>query len=106
MIERKPMTRIVRQLRSGQITIPAEFRKKLGIGEESLLQLSLAEGEIRIRPVGLARKAGDSAWFKQLYDLFAPVRQEAASLSEQEVNATIDQAVRAVREKHARRRRL
>lgn len=101
----KKTTRIVRQLRSGQITIPAEFRKKLGIGEASLLKLTLGEGELRIRPVELKRKAGDSPWFKQLYDLFAPVRQEAAPIAEEEVNAAIDQAVSAVREKYGRRRR-
>ena len=104
MREKEPMPRIVRQLRSGQITIPAEFRKKLGIGEESLLQLTLAEGELRIRPVELTQKIGGSPWFKELYDVFAPVRQEAAALSEQEINASIDQAVSAVREKHDRRR--
>ena len=37
----KRMSRIVRPLRGGQITIPAEFRKELGITEESVLQVTL-----------------------------------------------------------------
>ena len=36
--QKRPMTRIVRPLRGGQITIPAEFRRELGITEESVLQ--------------------------------------------------------------------
>ena len=41
-----------------------------------------------------------SPWLKELYDLFAPVRQEAASYSEDEVNTAIDEAVQAVRRSH------
>ena len=44
-MERKRTSKIVRQLRGGQITIPAEFRKRLGI--DSLLQMTLAGDELR-----------------------------------------------------------
>lgn len=48
-----------------------------------------------------------SPWLKELYDLFAPVRQEAvaAEMSEAEINAAIDAAVRAVRRRDACRAR-
>ena len=39
------MTQLVRALRSGQITIPSEYREKLGIDEDSFLQINLIEGE-------------------------------------------------------------
>ena len=99
-----PLTRTVRQLRSGQITIPAEFRKRLGIEEESLLQMTLAEGELRIRPVEVTRKAAGSPWLKELYEQFAPAREEAAKYGEEEVNADIDQAIAEVRQSHAHSR--
>lgn len=42
-----------------------------------------------------------SAWLTQLYDQFAPVRDEAMGYNEQEINAAIDDAVRAARKRHA-----
>jgi hypothetical protein len=38
-----------------------------------------------------------SAWLKELYDLLAPVREEASRYSEAAINAAIDEAVAAVR---------
>jgi AbrB family looped-hinge helix DNA binding protein len=95
------MARIVRPLRSGQITIPAEFRRQLGITEDSMLQMTLREGELRIKPMRVTETAAGSPWLKELYDLFAPVRDEAASMSEEEIDEAIEQAVAASRKKHA-----
>lgn len=95
------MTKIVRPLRSGQVTIPAEFRKQLGITEHSFLQLTLAEGELRLRPVRVQEAQPSSAWLEDLYRRFAPVREEARQSSEQEIDEAIAAAVRAVRERHA-----
>ncbi len=89
-------TRIVRSLRNGQITIPAEFRRQLGIQDESLLQVTLDNGELRIAPLS-TRQATGSPWLRDLYELFAPVREEAAHMSEDEINDAIDAAVQAVR---------
>lgn len=103
MSSKERMTRIVRPLRGGQITIPAEMRARLGITPETLLRLILEGAELRIRPVRTGDTAGGSPWLKELYDLFAPVRAQAAASSEAEVNAAIDQAVAAVRERYAKR---
>ncbi len=97
MKEGEPMTKIVRPLRSGQITIPASFRERLGITGDSLLQISLVQGELRIRPVRATPSAAGSVWLKELYDRYAPVRHEAAGSSEEEVTSAIDQAIKAVR---------
>ncbi len=104
MKEHERVTRIVRPLRSGQITIPAEFRKRLGITEDSLLQVTLAGRELRIKPVKATETGPGSPWLKELYDLFASVRERAAHYSEEEVNAAIDQAVAAVRKGYAKGR--
>jgi AbrB family looped-hinge helix DNA binding protein len=97
MKDREPMTKIVRPLRSGQITIPAEFRRQLAIDEHSMLQVTLDAGELRLKPVRVEEQG--SPWFRELYDLFAPVRQEAIDkgYTEEEINAWIDEAVRASR---------
>jgi AbrB family looped-hinge helix DNA binding protein len=101
MADNESTSRIVRPLRSGQVTIPAEFRKRLGITEDSLLQLTLAEGELRLRPVRVQDARPASPWLEELYQRFAPVRAEARHLSEGEVDEAIDAAVRAVRDRHA-----
>ena len=94
-------TRVVRSLRHGQITIPAEFRKALGIEADSLLQLTLAEGELRIKPVQVTSTPQGSPWLKEAYEAFAEVRQHLDAYSEEEINAAIDEAVKAVRQSHA-----
>jgi AbrB family looped-hinge helix DNA binding protein len=100
MKEGERMTQIVQPLRSGQITIPAEFRKRLGITEESLLKLTLEGGALRIIPLDVREKGAGAAWVKELYDLFAPVRHEASAASEDEVNQAIDAAIGATRKEY------
>ena len=101
--EKERMTRIVQLLRSGQITIPAEFRRRLGITDKTMLRLTLEGQELRITPIAVHETVGSSAWFRELYEYFAPVRREAEQYSEEEINTTIDQAVAAARTNHARR---
>lgn len=96
------MMQIVKPLRSGQLTIPACFREKLGIDSETFLEMSLVHGELRIRPVSFAIRMQDTVWFKKLYDRFSRVRKEAQSFSEKEIDQVIDRAVRAVRKNHAK----
>ena len=100
MKESEPMMRIVRPLRSGQITIPAEFRKRLGIDESTMLQLTLVEGELRLKPVRVAETAAGSTWFKELYERFAPVREEAEQYREEEIDDAIQAALAASRKAH------
>lgn len=98
--------RIVRPLRSGQITIPAAVRKQLGITDESILSLRVEGEELRIKPVHIKDQVKDSGWLKELYDYFAPVRKEAIEkgYTEKQINTAIDKAVKAVRAKHDKSR--
>lgn len=93
-------TRLVRPLRGGQITIPADFRRRLGIDEDSLLEVTLEDGELRLKPLHTQPTAGGSPWMKELYDLFAPAREESLQYSEEEIDEAIDAAIKAVREKN------
>lgn len=99
MTSKTSATRLVRPLRGGQITIPATFRKQLGITDETMLQVTLVDGELHIKPVQVTDTAHGSPWLKELYDYFAPVRDEILErgISEQEVDADIDAAVAATR---------
>lgn len=92
-------TKIVRALRGGQITIPVAFRRELGIGDETMLRMTLVDGELRVRPVEVTDSQKGSPWLRELYDLYAPVREEILrrGISEEEVNADIDAAIAEVR---------
>lgn len=96
------MTKIVKPLRGGQITIPANFREKLGIDSDTLLQISLMQGELRIKPIQVSDKTqvAGSPWLKEAYEAFAGVRKQTEQYSEKEINEAIDQAIKAVRKSH------
>ena len=99
-------SRLVRSLRGGQITIPAAFRKELGIDENTMLRVTLSDGELRMTPVRLEESTGGSPWLRELYEYFAPVREEilASGISREELFADIDAAIEEVRaEQRAKR---
>ncbi len=91
------MKKIVKQLRHGQITIPKELREALGLREDDLLSVSLSEGKLEIEPVRVEPKVKGSPWARELYELYAPVREGLKDVSEQEINKAIDEAVKEVR---------
>ena len=65
------------------------------------MQMTLEGGELRIKKVQVSETAATAPWLKELYDRFAPVREEAKGYSEAEINEAIDAAVTAVRQDHA-----
>lgn len=52
----KPLTRIVRSQAKGQTTVPIEFRKRLGIDQNTFLRLTLRGSGIEVSPVQLGRE--------------------------------------------------
>jgi bifunctional DNA-binding transcriptional regulator/antitoxin component of YhaV-PrlF toxin-antitoxin module len=99
MSQSAQMTKIVRPLRGGQVTIPVAFRKELGIGDDTMLRMTLVEGELRIKPVEVSEPTRGSPGLRALYDYFAPVREEilARGISQEELYADIDAAIAEVR---------
>jgi AbrB family looped-hinge helix DNA binding protein len=97
MSRKLPRARIVRSLRNGQMTIPAEFRKQLGIEGQTLLQVSVAGDELRIKPIQVREPAWGSPWLKAAYEAFASVLAQTDRYSEEEIDSALDEAVRAVR---------
>lgn len=51
MNETEPLTRLLRPRARGQITIPAEFRRRLKIGENTILRVTLKGLKIEILPL-------------------------------------------------------
>jgi bifunctional DNA-binding transcriptional regulator/antitoxin component of YhaV-PrlF toxin-antitoxin module len=58
MMVEKELTKIVKPLSKGQITIPMEFRRRLSIDADTFLQLTLKEGKIEILPLQMVPEGG------------------------------------------------
>ena len=97
-------SRIVRQLRNGQITIPKEFREAMALEPDDLLRVTLEGDALLIEPAEARPRVG-SPWLKELYDLYAPVRKSLEGYTEQEINDAIDAAFAEVRGKTRRTRK-
>ena len=94
------LTRLVRPLRNGQITIPIEFRKALQLEAGVMLQMTLSGDELRIRPVKLAHIDTGTAWLHKLYEMYAPVRYQTQSHTEAEIDATVTALLTHIRSHH------
>ena len=92
---------IVRIQEKGQVTLPAAARRRLGLKKGDLVAVEQTAEGMLIKPLRVSDGSKGSAWLKELYDLYAPVRREAESMTEDEINAVIDEAVAAVRRKNA-----
>ncbi len=51
MAKEKRLTKLVRPLPKGQITLPVEFRRQLKIDQDTILSLTLKGGKIEITPL-------------------------------------------------------
>jgi bifunctional DNA-binding transcriptional regulator/antitoxin component of YhaV-PrlF toxin-antitoxin module len=51
MSQTKPLTKLVKPLPKGQITLPIEFRRRLKIDDKTILSLSLKGAKIEILPL-------------------------------------------------------
>ncbi len=95
------MRRVIKQLRHGQITIPKDLREAAGIEPGDLLAIDFVEGKLLLEPVKVTPKRKGSPWAKELYELYAPVRESLRGVPEEEINRAIDDAVREVRVRKA-----
>ncbi len=100
-MRRKPgrmaKTKIVKQLRHGQVTIPKEFREALHIERDDLLAITLTAGKLEIERVEVGVGRGAPAWARELYRQFAPVRESLRGATEEDINRAIDEALRKSR---------
>jgi hypothetical protein len=82
-----------------RITSPKDLLKKRieALSDESVSELIRFMDYLEYRE---KQPGGTSSWFRELYDLFAPVREDvrASGLTEDEVNALIRTAISEVRE--------
>ena len=98
-------TRLVRPLRNGQITLPAAFRHALDLDQAPMLQITLQDGELRIRPYHPDRLETGSTWLADLYRLYRPVRQKISASNALDLDIVIDTLVARLQGGHHAPRR-
>lgn len=97
MVAIEPKRKTGHMLRGGQVTIPIEFRRELGLEDDSLVEFTLTNGQLSVRP--LEAKPKGSEWLQDVYAAFEPVRREIREkgMTEEEVDSLIEEAFHDVR---------
>ena len=94
---------LVRMLRGGQVTLPAEARKALKLTEGDYLDLEVAGGAVTLKPVTVLDQAQAN---RQLDAILSRVKYigPRPQPSEEKVMDMVTAEIRTVRAKHAKSR--
>ncbi len=94
---------LVRMLRGGQVTLPAEARKALKLSEGDYLDLEVKGGIVTLKPVAVVDRAEAD---RQLDIILSRVKYAGPEPepSEDEVMDMVVEEIRSVRAKHAKSR--
>ena len=109
------MTTLVKIHRKGQMTLPRSFRTAMGVGEGSLVELSLKNGKAIMSPqltiirdvvTGPAKNRRQA--FRELTQVVAELRQEAKEkgidkMTKAEINVAVAWARRELKKKTSNR---
>ncbi len=95
---------VLKLRKSAQLTLPAEIREALNVGEGDYLEAELVEGGVMLRPVSVVRR--EAAW-QRIRGAMATVRPTAtqARKSQTQQEAEIQAVVDEVRSDYAAERR-
>ncbi len=94
---------LVRMLRGGQITLPAEARKALKLSEGDYLDLEVQGSTLLLKPVSVVDRAEADRQLDAILSRVKYVGPEPEP-SEDEVMDMVVSEIRAVRDKHAKSR--
>lgn len=90
---------LVKVLRGGQLTLPAETRKALQLSEGDYLEAAVVDGEVRLRPVAVIDR--QKAWDDLMTLIDEPKwRGPGPEPSDEEVLAMADDEIHALRREH------
>jgi AbrB family looped-hinge helix DNA binding protein len=95
---------LVRLLRGGQVTLPAEVRQKLKLAQGDYLEAEVVETGVLLKPVSVVER--ERAWDELMDIINEPKRREPPTMSPEEEEEWITAEVEAARmEERAKRRR-
>lgn len=94
----------IRVLPDSTVTLPADVVHAAGFAEGETIAVSLESGGLRLDPAGRSATALRKQPLRDLYEYFAPVREEVreSGISEVELNELIDEAIAASRRERSR----
>lgn len=90
---------LVKVIRNGQITIPKDLRRVLGIEEGDLLEVTLTKGGMIIKPKAVVDRESAKGRFFQMVE---EVRESVTDADPQEIEAAIEEAVQAAKATHSK----
>ena len=94
---------LVRMLRGGQVTLPAEARKALKLSEGDYLHLEVADGAVTLKPVTVIDRAEADRQLGAILSRVKYIGPEPPP-SEDEMMDMVVEEVRAVRAEHTKGR--
>ena len=94
---------LVRMLRGGQVTLPAEARKALKLNEGDYLDLEVTDGTVTLKPVTVIDRAEAGRQLDAILSRVKLIGSEPPP-SEDEVVDMVVEEVRGVRARHAKSR--
>ena len=95
---------LVRLLRGGQVTLPADVRQKLKLAQGDYLEAEVVENGVLLKPVSVVER--EKAWDDLVEIINEPKWREPPTMSPEEEEEWITAEVKAARmEEHAKRRR-
>lgn len=95
---------VLKLRKSAQLTLPAEIREALKVGEGDYLEAELVEGGVMLRPVSIVRREAAWARMRAAMATVQPTAEQATkpqALQEAEIQAVVDE----VRQDYAAERR-
>lgn len=87
---------LIKLKQKGQLTLPAEIRRALKLGQGDLLEAEVEDGQIVLRPKVLLDRKEAVKHMRSVADQVAK-RLEEEGLSQEDLQRLIDEEVRAVR---------
>src|SRR4029077_16252768 len=94
---------LVRMLRGGQVTLPAEARRALNLSEGDYLDLEVSAGAVTLKPVTVIDRAGADRQLDRILSRVKYVGPEPAPTEDEVMDLAADE-VRTIRTKHAQSR--
>jgi AbrB family looped-hinge helix DNA binding protein len=94
------LTPLIKVIRHGQITLPAEFREVLELHEGDYLEAELEKGKIVLKPAVVMNRAEAK---RRLQALLDKVQARNEGISEEEVERDIAEAIQEVRREKRRK---
>ena len=89
---------ILQILRNWQITLPAEFRRDLGLKKGEIMKAEIQAGQIILTPVSLTEAEKRALAKKKFFETVDKLREQTKDVPLEEIQAVVDEAIAAAKQ--------